>query len=121
MPIKFRLVITLGAIALAAAATAAERDLRLVEAAKRRDRQAVQRLLTQGLDVNAPQGDGATALHWAVYHDDGALTDQLIAAGADVNAVNDLGATPLFLACTNANGAIAAKLLAAGARPNVQV
>ena len=27
-------------------------------------------LLKQGVEVNAAQVDGMTALHWAVYHDD---------------------------------------------------
>ena len=36
-------------------------------------------LLKQRADVNAAQADGMTALHWAVYHDDGELAKQLIA------------------------------------------
>ena len=34
----------------------------------------------QKADVNAPQADGATALHWAVYHGDKTMADLLIAA-----------------------------------------
>jgi ankyrin repeat protein len=34
------------------------------------DAAAVQKLLVQKADVNAPQVDGGTALHWAVYRDD---------------------------------------------------
>jgi len=105
----------------AASGAAAGRDSRLVEAVKRQDTQAVQALLNQGVDVDAPQGDGATALHWAVYVDDPALTDLLIRARANVNATNDLGATPLFLACHNANGTIVGKLLTAGAKPNLPI
>jgi len=114
-----------GAVVLAAVllttGVGAVSDRRLVDAAKRQDRQAVQELLTQGVDVDAPQGDGATALHWAVYWDDLGTVDLLMRAGANVNAVNDLGATPLFLACSNANGAMVEKLLAAGANPNAPV
>jgi len=46
-------------------------------------------LIKQGADVNAPQADGATALHWAAHRNDVALAKQLIAAGANANAVND--------------------------------
>src|SRR5690554_5629670 len=38
----------------------------VAEAARQGDRQAVQTLLRQGLDVNGWGGDGTPALHWAV-------------------------------------------------------
>ena len=93
-------------------------DMRLIEAVKTGNRQAVVALLKQRVDVNAPQGDGATALHWAVHRDDLTTTDLLLRAGARANAANDLGITPLFLACTNRNGAMVEKLLSAGANAN---
>ena len=37
---------------------------------KQKDVAAVRALLKQRADVNATEGDGATALHWAAYHDD---------------------------------------------------
>ena len=40
-------------------------DLRLVEAAKKKDKEAVGGLLKQHADVNAAEPDGMTALHWA--------------------------------------------------------
>jgi len=41
------------------------------------------RLLAQkGVNVNASEGDGTTALHWASYHDDLESVNQLIRAGA---------------------------------------
>jgi ankyrin repeat protein len=98
---------------LSASATAA--DLRLLEAVKNRDRAAVDRLLKQRVDVNEPQPDGATALHWAVHWEDRETADRLIRAGANVNAANDLGVTPLLMACGSGNSAIAERLLAAGA------
>jgi len=93
-------------------------DLRLVGAAKARDREAVRSLLKQHVDVNTPQPDGATALSWAAYHDDLELTDLLIASGANVNAANDYAATPLMLACTNGSADMVNRLLKAGANPN---
>ncbi len=97
---------------------AATGDTRLIDAVKNGDKAAVLALLKQRVDVNAPQGDGATALHWAVHRDDLTTTDLLIRAGARANVANDLAVTPLFLACTNRNGAMVEKLLAAGANPN---
>jgi ankyrin repeat protein len=90
-------------------------DLRLVEAARNQDREAIRALLQQHVEVNASQGDGATALHWAAHWDDPVMADLLIRARANVNAANDLGVTPLALASSSA---MVAKLLAAGANPN---
>ena len=54
----------------AAAASAAAADARLVEAVKARNVTAVRALLSQHVDVNGREGDGSTALHWAVHLDD---------------------------------------------------
>lgn len=108
-------------VLLAGSRTSGEADLRLIEAAKRQDIQAVRGLLKQGVDVNATQGDGASALHWAAYRDDVPLAELLLKAGAKVGAANDLGVTPLFLACGNASGTMVTRLLAAGASPNVSL
>ena len=99
--------------------TAADNDLRLVEAVKQGDQEAVLSLLQENVDVNAAQADGATALAWAAYRDNLETAELLIRAGADVSAANDYGVTPLSLACTNRNAAMVGKLLAAGADPNV--
>ena len=48
----------------------ANTDLSLVEAVKQRDAETVVALLKQQVDVNAPQPDGATPLHWAAHWDD---------------------------------------------------
>src|SRR5207247_2506261 len=93
-----------GCVVLMLSATHAEAlgdVLQLLEAVKRGDRAAVQKLLKDGSDVSARWGDGTTALHWAVHLGDAATADLLIQAGADVNAANDHGVTPLALACTN--------------------
>ena len=91
------------------------RGERLVEAAQRQDHEAVRALLSEGVDVNVPQGDGAAPLAWATYWDDLATVELLLRAGADVNAANDLGVTPLMLACDNRNAVVVEKLLRAGA------
>src|SRR5690349_18116640 len=48
-------------------------DVRVVDAARAKDRAAVQALISQKADVNAAQPDGATALHWAAHWDDAPL------------------------------------------------
>ena len=90
----------------------------LADAAQRRDIAAVRVLVRAHADVNAKQGDGATALQWAAHWDDLDTADLLIRAGADVNAANDYGVTPLALACTNRSMAFVDTLLAARANPN---
>jgi ankyrin repeat protein len=90
----------------------------LVEAVRNGDSKTVRALLAKRVDVNAPEGDGATALHWAAYRDDRELVTLLVAAGANVNAVNDLGITPLYLAASNGNAHVVKTLLAKGARPD---
>ena len=117
------LAATAGAVALlmAAAVTAADGDLRLVDAARNNDPQAIRSLLKQRIDVNARAHDGSTALLWAAHWNDLETADLLIAAGADPNLTNDLRATPLSLACTNANAALVDRLLKGGAQPNTAI
>ena len=64
-------------------ASAQTSDLRLMEAVRLQDSEAVERLLHASADVNAPQADGATALHWAAYLDDVETARLLLEAGAD--------------------------------------
>jgi ankyrin repeat protein len=100
---------------------AATPDLRLIQAVKSQDETSARALLGQHADVNAQQGDGATALHWAAYNDDLAMADALIRAGARVDTANDLGSTPLHLACNNRSAAMVDRLLAAKANPNAKL
>src|SRR5712672_1932596 len=85
---------------------AAPSDLRLVEAVKSKDKEAVRSLLKRHVDLNAPQGDGTTAIAWAAHWNDLDTADLLIGAGANVNAANDYGVTALWEACNNANAAM---------------
>ena len=104
-------------MAIAGTALAAERAT-LADAAERRDRAAIRAELTRGVDVNATQVDGTTALHWAAHYDDAETAALLVKAGANVNAANRYGVPPLALACTNGNAAVVRLLLEAGADAN---
>ena len=94
-------------------------DRRIVEAVKSGDQAEVTTLLRQRVNVNTPEPDGTTALHWAVRDDDLALADKLIRAGADVKAGNRYGVTAVYLAAVNGNAAMIERLLKAGVDANV--
>jgi ankyrin repeat protein len=107
-------------VLLAAGATLRAADARLADAAKRQNAPLVRTLLQQGADTNAPQADGATALHWAVYWNDFDTVDLLLRAGAKANVLNEFGIAPLSLACTNASAPLVDRLLRGGADPNLK-
>jgi len=109
------LLLVLAGVRIAAAAPP---EAPLADAAKRADWATVETLLQQGADVDAPQGDGSTALHWASYRDNRDIAARLIRAGAEVDAANDLGVTPLWAACENGSSAMVKTLIEAGADPN---
>ena len=90
-------------------------DRGLVDAVRAGNVAAVRALIDQRLDVNAPQADGTTPLHWAADRDAPEIVGMLIRAGADVKAANRYGATPLWLAALNGNAATIGLLLEAGA------
>ena len=53
-------------------------DSPLADAAEKTEsRDGSVRCLKQRVDVNAPQADGMTALHWAAYHDDSEMAELL--------------------------------------------
>ena len=93
-------------------------DERLIEAVRNGDYAAARALVEAGDDVDAPEPDGTTALHWAVRQDRAGIAKLLLRAGADADAANRYGMTPLSLAGTNGNAEIVALLLDAGADPN---
>ena len=106
----------LGALALSAMLHAAP-SAPVADAAMQGDRDAVRALLKQAADVNAAQGDGMTALHWAAMKDDAELVQTLLFAGANVRATTRIGAyTPLILAAKSGSAAVIAPLLEVGRR-----
>lgn len=119
MPNALRQLVLLGAVALLSAATAAPAESPVADAAMRRDAAAVRQLLKQGADVNAAQGDGMTALHWAAMHGDAELARMLLYAGARKDAATRNGAyTPLHLAAKAGRASVVKALLEAGANAN---
>ncbi len=116
-----------GAIAVAASAPgnvvltsapSAPAPSEVADAVMQRDTARLQALLKAHSDVNAPQPDGSTALHWAAYEGDAHLAAALLAAGAHPNAVTDTKMTPLLLACEAGKPDLVEELLRAGADPN---
>ena len=88
----------------------------IADAAMRGDRADVLAMIKQGADVNAPQGDGVTALHWAARRGDADLVTALVAAGANPRAGTRFGAyTPLHLAAERGSGPVVKALIGAGA------
>src|ERR1051325_4726910 len=106
------------AIALVVGVHASSSDV--ADAAKAKDVVAVKALLKTGADVNAAQGDGMTALHWAAANGDAAMVQMLLSAGANIRATTRLGAvTPLHRASQAGHSQVVAALIAAGADSNV--
>ena len=63
----------------------------VADAAMQGNKDAVRSLLKQAADVNAAQGDGMTALHWAAMKNDADLAQTLLFAGANVRATTRIG------------------------------
>jgi uncharacterized protein len=110
-------VSTIGAFILSIA-LAAGSSAPVADAAMQGDATTVRALLKQGSDVNAAQGDGMTALHWAAMNNDAALAQVLLYAGANVRATTRInGYTPLFLAAQHGYADVVDVLLKGGSDP----
>ena len=78
-------------VALTAGGMASESPL--ADAVMRGDSASIRALIKQGADVNAAQGDGMTALHWASSRGDVSSARMLMAAGARLEALTRNGNT----------------------------
>ena len=93
-------------------------DSPVADAAMRGDEGLVRVLLQQGADVNAAQGDGMTALHWAADRGDVEMARMLVYAGASLEAATRMAEyTPLHLASRAGHGAVVRALLEVGSDP----
>ncbi len=111
--------ITSVAILAATVSTAsAQADLRLVAALKNQQSTTARALITQRVDVNAPDADGSTPLQWAAHWNDLEMVTALLAAGAKPTVANRYGVTPLHEAATIGSAAVVSALLRAGAKPD---
>ena len=100
------------------ASIAATAESRIADAVERADRAGIRELLRSRVEVDAPQPDGMTALHWAVFREDIETAERLLKVRANVAVTNRYGVTPLSIACQNGNGPLVELLLERGADPN---
>jgi ankyrin repeat protein len=108
-----------GALALTLTTVVRAANAPVADAAQQGDRDGVKALLEEAADVNAAQGDGMTALHWAAMKNDAELAQMLLYAGANVRAMTRIGGyTPLSRAAKNGNAAVMEPLIAAGSDVN---
>ncbi len=99
-----------------------DHDSPVADAAMRGDAAAVRALIAEGADVNAAQGDGMTALHWAASNRDTGLARMLVEAGANIGAGTRIGRyTPLHVAAQAGAGEVVEILVAAGAGPDAPI
>jgi uncharacterized protein len=112
-----RYLAAVAALVIASAATStASANTPLIDAVKQQDAAAVRTLLQQRVDVNATDGDGSTALHWAAANGDYDTTVALLKAGASVKPVTRIGGmSPLFMAARHGDDRVVDALLKAGA------
>ena len=111
--LRTRTGVLLTLLCAAPCAVEAAVDAPLADAVMRQDHEAVRTLLANGADVDAPLGDGMTALHWAARHGDLRTARRLLAAGADPETVTRLGRhTPLHVASRAGHAPVVAALLA---------
>jgi ankyrin repeat protein len=112
--LRSKALVALGVVALLAAAPAP--DAPVADAAMRGDVEAVKELIKRGADVNAAQGDGMTALHWAGVVDNAEMVAVLVKAGAKLETGTRVGShTPLQVAAREGSAAAVKALLDAGA------
>lgn len=99
-------------------AVGASPEAPVADAAMRGDVAQVEVLIAEGADINAAQGDGMTALHWAASHGNAEMASLLVGHGADITAGTRVGShTPVHVAASRAHSEVVRVLLEAGADP----
>ena len=116
LPRLARVSLPLGCLILMVGMTTTEAPV--ADAAMHGDIEEVRSLLRSGADVNAAQGDGMTALHWAAQTGDRQLAEVLVYAGARLDAGTRIGRyTALHIAAREGRYEVAQVLIEAGADP----
>ncbi len=111
-------MLALGAtVALGHGAAWAASDV--ADAVMQRNAAELKRLIVARADVNQPQSDDTTALHWAAYHGDTAAASALLRAKAKPDARTGTGMTPLAMAAEAGDEEMVRLLLKARADPNL--
>jgi len=109
--------ITILALAFSAGALLAA-DSRVVDTVKGHDKEALRAAIKDHADVNAPEADGTSALHWAAHQNDLEAVQLLLKAGASARTASRYGVTPMSEAALYGSGELVEALLKAGADPN---
>ena len=98
-----------------ASASVTPPDSPVADAARGGEAEVLRTLIARGEDVNAPHGDGMTALHWAAERGNLEMTNLLIYAGANLGAGTRIGSyVPLHLASKTGSALVVEALLEAG-------
>ena len=105
----------LAALPLFASATANE----LFDAVRNDDQGAVERALSRGVDVNAREEDGGTAIAWASVRNNMTIATLLLDARANPNLTNEQGVGPLYISIVDGTPEMTRLLLKKGANPNL--
>jgi ankyrin repeat protein len=95
-------------------------EIPLNVAASLGETERVKELLVKDTDVDIKDGDGMTALHYAVDKGHKEVAELLIAAGADLNTQDNYGKAPLHYAAAQFAEEICEALIAAGADVNLR-
>ncbi len=90
----------------------------IADAAEQQAWDRLEKLKSDGADINDVQRDGMSALHWAVWYDHASMVAWLLKNGARADAPNRYEVRPLAIACQNGNDEIVRLLLDAGADPH---
>lgn len=91
----------------------------LFQAAEQNNNKGVQQLIEEGVDVNAQDGEGRTALMIATYGNHVDLAKQLIDAGADVNIRDNMKNSPFLYAGAEGYMEMLKLTIAGGADPSI--